>query len=401
MAILAECPACHKKQSTRNKACSCGENMDKAKQSKRVRYWIGYRLPDRKQRRAYVGSFKDLNGYSIEDARKAYSKKAVQKAEKRLRDIKEDTRMTFNKLQEWYFGQERVKALSSFRQLKIRASNFNSEFGNTLISEIKPADLENYQIKRKKQGKSDAYIDDEIGTIRTMLQRAFENYMISGDALRPFATVKKLLKRNANARNRVLSPEEFERLLLKASEHLKGILAMGYYTGMRKGEILKLTWDKVDLKERLIRLEAKDTKTGRGRVIPICEELLAVLRGLPTRLQNRHLFLFEGEPIKDIKTAMKTACKESKIPWGRGTRGGFVFHDLRHSFSTYMRKAGVSASVRMAITGHETAEMDRRYDRVDNEDIRQAVDQMQVYLKSLKPDAKIPNVDQTVDQNTK
>jgi len=51
MAILAECPICHKKQSTKNKKCSCRLALDDAKKSKKVRYWINYRMPDGKQKR--------------------------------------------------------------------------------------------------------------------------------------------------------------------------------------------------------------------------------------------------------------------------------------------------------------------------------------------------------------
>jgi integrase len=68
---------------------------------------------------------------------------------------------------------------------------------------------------------------------------------------------------------------------------------------------------------------------------------------------------------------------------------GFVFHDLRHTFNTYMRKSGVPESVIMEITGHSTREMFDRYNTVDEEDTRKAVDQMTGYLQ---------NVDQNVDQ---
>jgi hypothetical protein len=40
MAILAECPMCHNKQSNKNKTCKCGEDLDQAKRSKRIKYWI-------------------------------------------------------------------------------------------------------------------------------------------------------------------------------------------------------------------------------------------------------------------------------------------------------------------------------------------------------------------------
>jgi len=66
-----------------------------------------------------------------------------------------------------------------------------------------------------------------------------------------------------------------------------------------------------------------------------------------------------------------------------------VFHDLRHTFNTNMRKAGVSESVIMAITGHSSRGMFDRYNTIDEDDIRNAVNQMQGFLAS---------VDQTVDQ---
>jgi len=59
--ILAECPLCHKKQATKNKSCKCGLNLDDAKKSKKIRYWISFRMPDGKQRRESVATFENLN----------------------------------------------------------------------------------------------------------------------------------------------------------------------------------------------------------------------------------------------------------------------------------------------------------------------------------------------------
>ena len=73
MAILAKCPICRRKQSIRNKKCKgCGEDLDQAKKSGRVEYWINYLLPNGKQRREPVGT-------SIEDARAADGKRKAQK----------------------------------------------------------------------------------------------------------------------------------------------------------------------------------------------------------------------------------------------------------------------------------------------------------------------------------
>ena len=85
-----------------------------------------------------------------------------------------------------------------------------------------------------------------------------------------------MLKKGQDVRNRILAPTEFDALVKHAEDHAKPIIAMGYYTGMRKGEILKLTWKKVDLNERLIKLKAKDTKDCEAREIPICDELFEI-----------------------------------------------------------------------------------------------------------------------------
>ena len=94
----------------------------------------------------------------------------------------------------------------------------------------------------------------------------------------------------------------------------------------------------------------------------------------------------------DIRGALKKACKGAGITYGPFAKDGFVFHDLRHTFNTNMRKAGVTESVIMAVTGHSTREMFDRYNTVDVEDTRGAVNRLQDCLS---------NVDQTVDQSIK
>jgi len=374
MAILQECPICHTKQSLRNSACKCGEDLAKAKRSKRLKYWISYYVSG-KQRREVVG-------FSIEEARDAEGKRRSQKRENRIFDIKQDTKMTFQELGDWYLGLEKVKSFSSYWLLKLCLKKFNLVFGNMIIRQIKPSDLENYQAKRKKEGLADATIDQEIGTAKTMIYKAFDNDIVSGDTLKSFRVVKKLLKKNSNARDRILNPEEFNNLFKHSPRHLKGIVTTGYYTGMREGEILKLTWNKVDLKKRLITLEAEDTKDKEKRTIPICDELHEVFDAIPQAIHSKHVFLYRGKPIKDIRTGLMGACKKAGIIYGRFVKDGFVFHDLRHTFNTNMRKAGVPESVIMNITGHSTREMFDRYNTVDLEDTQKAINQMEGFLQS-------------------
>ena len=388
MSVLAQCPICRRRQSVRNKACKCGEDLDKAKKSQRVRYWITYRLPGGKQRREPV-SGEELSPYSIESAREMHSKRVVQKKENRIFDLKPDTKMTFQELSEWYLGLEKVKALKSYVTIKVYLGKFNNEFKARIVGTIKLEDLENLQEKRKRAGLKPKTIDDEINYAKSMIIKAFNNDLVGGDTLKAFQRVKALLKRNMNTRDRVLTVAEYGDLLSYAPAHLKGILATGYWAGMRKGEILNLVWSKVDLKERIISLEPEDTKEGKGKTIPIGSELYEVLKGIPRAIHNSHVFLYNGRPIgRNFSTALKSACKNAGIIWGREVKDGFIFHDLRHTFVTDARKAGIAKSVRMSITGHSPKDMDDRYNRVDDKDKLHAIKKLETFR----------SVDQTVDQ---
>lgn len=225
MGVLVEC-LCHKKQSLRNKVCSCGVDLVKAKRSNRVNYWITYRLPGGKQRRELIGE-------SIEEAKDADGKRRVQKREHRIFDIKPETKMNFKELADWYLGLEKVKSLAYYPTLSICLNNFNSVFGSMPVSQIKPVSLENYQTKRKAEGKADHTIDQQIGAAKAMINKAFDNDIVSGNTLRTFKKVKKVGKRNANARKRILSIDQFNELMGYLPIHTKWIFATGFYTGMR------------------------------------------------------------------------------------------------------------------------------------------------------------------------
>ena len=200
MGILAECPVCRSKQSIKNKSCKkCSENLDKSKKSKRVKYWINYRFPGGKQKREVVG-------YSISEAGDALGKKMSQKREGRLFDVKADAKMTFNDLTEWYLGLEKVKNKAYYQTIKFNLASFNSVFGQHILLTMKPVDLENYQEMRKKDGYADSYIDQQIGAARTMVNKAFDNDKVSGDVLRAFKKVEKLLKKNLECKGPGIDP---------------------------------------------------------------------------------------------------------------------------------------------------------------------------------------------------
>ena len=233
MAILAECPFCHKKQAVKNKRCDCGADIEKLKRAKeKVRYWIAYRLPGGKQKREAVG-------YSIEEARDADGKRRSQKRENRIFDIKPEAKMTFSELAEWFLSSRKGEGQGILYNSRNQPEELSQRiFGSMTVMRHKAGQSGKLPGGCKKEaGYSDSYVDHEIGAARTMINKAFDNDIVGGDTLKAFKKVKKLLKPNANARDRILSLDEFERLMQHLPRHAKAIIATGFYTGMRRGEI--------------------------------------------------------------------------------------------------------------------------------------------------------------------
>jgi integrase len=229
-------------------------------------------------------------GYSLKDTSAAEGKTKGLKVENRILDIKPEAKMTFTQLTKWYLDLERVKMLARYPILKINLNSFNQVFGDTIVNQLKPAGLENYQAKRKAQGQADSYVDQQISMARAMINKAFDNDIVSGDTIKVFKRVKKLLKGDSNARDRVLSIEECDKLLAALPSYTRAIVATGYYAGMRKGEIINLTWDKVDMKSRVIGLDAADTKDREARRIPISESLYSILKDIPRAISMTTTF---------------------------------------------------------------------------------------------------------------
>jgi integrase len=109
-----------------------------------------------------------------------------------------------------------------------------------------------------------------------------------------------------NILDRVLTAEEFQRMVDLSPDYLKPILICAYFTGMRKAEILGLTWDRVDLKAGFIRLREVDTKNKERRSIPLGRELRDVLQGIPLALDSQgnrvpYVFTGQGKPLTSIR----------------------------------------------------------------------------------------------------
>jgi len=314
MAIKAECPLCHKKQAVKNKVCTCGQDMDKAKRAKKVKYHIVYRL-NGKQKQEFVGR-------SIKDARDADSGRKTQQRENKLEDmldIQADARMTFSEFSAWYIPIEKTRCETkgiSFRRKQNCLDNFNAVFGNTIVRDVSLADLERYKLDRSKEV-SGRQVDYEIGEVKKMMRTAWNSNKISGRTWKMFDSLEKVMTAGANVRSRKMEPQEYVTLEQHLASHHNSLCGLALFTGMRPGELLPvnksskeestkgLTWDQVDFKNRMIVLEAENTKTGEARKIPITDEILEILHSIPRDLNCKHVFTYRGVPLSSVKGGIK------------------------------------------------------------------------------------------------
>jgi integrase len=118
----------------------------------------------------------------------------------------------------------------------------------------------------------------------------------------------------------------------------------------------------------LISLSQNGKVTGHSLVLWECTDKM-----LPVGLGHNRVFTYKGRPIMGIRTAFLKACRRTGIE-------DFRFHDLRHTFNTNMRKAGVDQSVIMKLTGHKTAAMFHRYNTVDTADAKEAYRKLEGFL---------------------
>jgi integrase len=339
-----------------------GEDLVRAKRAKnKVSYWITFRLPGGKQRKEFVG-------YSIEEARAAEGKRRGQKKENRIFEMLPEARMTFDGLIDWYLDFKSVRRLNSYKRVCSCLANFRKQFGSRLVSSLQPLDLEDYQDSRDGKGTAPATIDMELSIAQTMVIKAFDNDMIDARVLKALRRIKRRLKKGSNARDRILSFEEYQRLLSVAVAHLKAILIVAFNTGMRKGEILNLRWSQIDQEKGFIRIPADRTKERKAKCIPINHHVQEVLDNQPRALHHDFVFTIKGKPIEDLRKAFKSACKAAGILYG------LRFHDIRTTVKTNMLRAGVDKALRDIILGHSLNGMDAYYLKPTEDDLRKAMD---------------------------
>jgi integrase len=210
----------------------------------------------------------------------------------------------------------------------------------------------------------------------------------------PAAGVKVAKLREENRRRGFTIPE-IKRVLRIAKDEWRSLIFFGLYTGQRLGDLARLPWQNVDLERDEIRFASR--KTGRAMIIPIARPLRAPIEKLPAGddpHQPLHPRAFASvkksgavktlsrqfyELLADAGLAIPKAHRRSEEAPGReGPRelSPLSFHSLRHTATSLMKNAGVSASVVMDIIGHDSEIMSAHYTHVDEETKRSALSKM-------------------------
>lgn len=146
------------------------------------------------------------------------------------------------------------------------------------------------------------------------------------------------------------------------------IVKLCVYTAMRAGELLQLTWDNVDLKNRLISLDWR-TKTRAGRrAIKLIDEAVALLEDVRRRQADDWDVWGEAErdgPRWVFRNTLGRKHDHSRLWWAfhdMQVEAGLPhirFHDLRHSTATALLKMGVDVRIVQEILGHSTSQVTR------------------------------------------
>src|SRR5258708_9258955 len=221
-----------------------------------------------------------------------------------------------------------------------------------------------YIIRRQQEGASNGRINREFAALKRIVNVAYEMPPPKAGRVPHIPML-----RECNVRKGFFEHDEYLALQRELPEYLKPVLAFGYFTGAREGEILRLRWGQVNLEVHSVNLEPGSTKNDQPRTIPLTGELLETVKIQKAACDSRfpkcdYVFHRKGQRIGNFQRAWRSACKRAGV-------SGRLFHDLRRSAVRNLIRAGVPERVAMAISGHKTRSVFDRYNIVAEHDLHE------------------------------
>jgi integrase/ribosomal protein L37E len=265
------------------------------------------------------------------------------------------------------WAQEHKK--SWIDDLRYYRNHFEPRFDNKPLGAITSIDIERMKMELKKgtskRGKpyAPATIKHQIVILRRLYNLARKWGIYEGK--NPVESVS--MPRVDNQVTEFLSADEMGRLLDTLGKwpfkETAALIKFALYTGFRRGEFFKLTWDDVDFERSMVTL--RDPKGGKTQTLPVSHEALEVLKSLEVTSP----FVFPGKEGKQRK--------EFYRPWERIRQAAnlpknFQFQGLRHHFASTLASAGVDLLVVQKLLTHKDAKTTSRYSHLAPGTVRDA-----------------------------
>jgi integrase len=262
---------------------------------------------------------------------------------------------------------------------------FFEEKGIGKVKEITPALMEDYKALTLQTCKP-ITVNHHVVLIKAMLNKAVEWKHLKENPLKNF----KKLKDPGLQEPRYFSKLEIDKMLSLANPFMQKAIKILLYTGMRRSELVYLTWDDVDFQNTRIRIQSKresgfHPKSYKPRSIPMTKELEKLLMDLPPR--GKYVFdNGKNEPLHQPDYYTHTFVSLLKRAEIRGAN----LHTLRHTFASYLVMAGVDLRTVQELLGHSTVKVTEKYSHLSPDHRTRAVGVLdfETKLKQLEPNSR-------------
>lgn len=284
-------------------------------------------------------------------------------------------------LDEWIAGKEATKAAGTSARYKNVVETFKAHLGERArkpISSVTAHQVESYITKRLAAGLSPTTVTLDGKVLRTAFNKARRQGLVPTN---PVEAVD--LPGNASVERGTFTPAEVKMLVDAAEGEWKTLIQVGYYTGQRLCDCVRMAWGDISLTDGTWTL--RQGKTDTKVLVPLHPALLAhlgTLAGVDTAAQ----FVMPGMAEKGpggrhgLSESFKAIMRKAGVDHqpverdiGVRTVSKRPFHALRHSFASELMNAGVAPEVRMKLTGHKTEAMHKVYSHVEVATLRDAV----------------------------
>jgi len=256
------------------------------------------------------------------------------------------------------------------------------------ITSVTSQDAENFLNSRLKAGVAPKTAVVDLKTLNVAFRRA-ENYGII--LKNPVVAVRP--PKVVCSEREVFTQDEIQKLLAAApSLEWQTLILLGYFSGARLRDCVRMTWDNIKPDKQVIQYE--QMKTGKQVDVPIHFDLLEHLNFLSTfgttgflcpKLAGKGTGGRRGLS-ETFKRVVQKAGLDPMTVKGKGIRqfSRRTFHSLRHSFNSALANAGVAEEVRMKLTGHATPPMNRQYTHLQMDTLTKAVGTLPLFGSSGK-----------------